>query len=136
MKTYVIAAVVGFAVLSASPAIASPASHDGKEINELMVKEFPDLPGKEGLMLTVTFPPGGADEVHRHDALAFVYVLEGSIVMQVKGSPPVTLKPGQAFYEGPTDIHLVGRNASPTKPARFVVFIVKDKGAPAVKPVK
>ncbi|HSW04115.1 cupin domain-containing protein [Aquabacterium sp.] len=136
MKMHVMSAVVGMAALTASPAMAAPASHDGKDVSEILVKELSDLPGKEGLMLTVTYPPGGADEVHRHDAHAFVYLLEGSIVMQVKGSPPVTLKPGQTFYEGPSDIHLVGRNASSTKPAKFVVFLVKDKGAPAVKPVK
>ena len=101
-----------------------------------MVKELADLPGKEGLLLIVTYPPGGADEVHRHDAHGFIYVLEGSVVMQVKGGPPVTLKPGQSFYEGPSDIHVVGRNASTTSPAKLVVFFVKNKGAPVLTPVK
>jgi quercetin dioxygenase-like cupin family protein len=107
-----------------------------QEIREVMTKELSDLPGKEGLMLTVTYPPGGVDEIHRHDAHAFVYVLEGSVVMQLKGGPEVTLKPGEAFYEGPQDIHLVGRNASTTKPAKFVVVLVKNKGVPALLPVK
>ena len=86
-------------------------------------------------MITVEYPPGGADPIHRHNAEAFVYVLEGSIVMQVKGGKEVTLKPGETFFEGRDDIHLVGRNASTTKPAKFLVFIVKDKGAPALVPV-
>src|SRR5262249_35322377 len=91
---------------------------------------------KEGLMLIVTYPPGSADEIHRHDAHAFVYVLEGSVVMQLKGGPEVTLKPGETFYEGPQDIHIVGRNASTTKPAKFVVLLIKNQGVPAVLPVK
>lgn len=85
-------------------------------------------------MITVEYPPGGADPVHRHNAHAFVYVLEGSIVMQVKGGKEVTLTPGQTFYEGPNDVHVVGRNASSTKPV--VVFLVKDKDAPPLIPVK
>ncbi len=85
-------------------------------------------------MLTVDYPPGGADPVHRHNAAAFVYVLEGTIIMQVKGGKSVTLGPGQTFYEGPDDIHTVGRNASDKKPAKFVVFLIKEKGAPALMP--
>ncbi|MFL6302643.1 MAG: cupin domain-containing protein [Candidatus Sulfotelmatobacter sp.] len=106
------------------------------QVTPLMSKDLPDLPGKEGLMITVVYPPGSSDPIHRHNADAFVYVLEGSIVMQVKGGKEVTLTPGQTFYEGPDDIHIVGRNASQTKPAKFVVFLVKDKGAPVVTPVK
>ena len=87
-------------------------------------------------MMTVEYAPGAADPGHRHDAYVFVYVLEGSVVMQVKGAAPVTLQPGQTFYEGPDDIHLVGRNASKTKPAKFLAFFVKDKGAPVVRPVQ
>jgi quercetin dioxygenase-like cupin family protein len=87
-------------------------------------------------IITVEYPPGGADPVHRHDANGFVYVLEGSVVMGVKGQPEVTLVPGQAFYEGPSDIHTVGRNASSTKPAKFVAFLVKEQGAPALLPAK
>jgi quercetin dioxygenase-like cupin family protein len=104
-------------------------------VAEVMTKELPDLRGQEMLMITVEYPPGGADPIHRHNSDAFVYVLEGSIVMQVKGGKEVTLMPGQTFYEGRDDIHLVGRNASSTKPAKFLVFIVKDKGAPALVPV-
>jgi quercetin dioxygenase-like cupin family protein len=105
------------------------------QVTPLLSKDLPDLPGKEGLMITVVYPPGSSDPIHRHNANAFVYVLEGSIVMQVKGGKEVTLTPGQTFYEGPNDIHVVGRNASTTKPAKFVVFLVKNKNAPVLVPV-
>ena len=104
------------------------------KVAPLMSKDLPNLPGKEGLMITVEYPPGSSDPIHRHNANAFVYVLEGTIVMQVRGGKEVTLTPGQTFYEGPDDVHVVGRNASKTKPAKFVVFLVKDKGAPVVIP--
>ncbi len=103
-------------------------------VTPLLSKDLTNLPGKEGLMITVEYPPGSSDPIHRHNAHAFVYVLEGSIVMQVRGGKEVTLTPGQTFYEGPDDIHVVGRNASKTKPAKFVVFLVKDKDAPVVVP--
>jgi quercetin dioxygenase-like cupin family protein len=106
------------------------------QITPLLSKDLAEFPGKEGLMLTVVYPPGASDPIHRHNAYAFLYVLEGSVVMQVKGGKEVTLTPGQTFYEGPDDIHTVGRNASKTKPAKFVVFLVKNKGAPVVVPVK
>ena len=106
------------------------------QVTPLMSKDLPDFPGKEGLMITVVFPPGASDPIHRHNADAVLYVLEGSIVMQVKGGKEVTLTPGQTFYEGPNDIHVVGRNASTTKPAKFLVFLVKNKGAPVLIPVK
>ena len=105
------------------------------QVTELMSKDLTNFPGKEGLMITVVYPPGSSDPIHRHNAHAFVYVLEGSIVMQVKGGKEVTLTPGQTFYEGPDDIHVIGRNASKTVPAKFVVFLVKDKGAPVQIPV-
>ena len=106
------------------------------KVTPLMSKDLPDFPGKEGLMITVVYPPGASDQIHRHNAHAFVYVLEGSIVMQVKGGKEVTLTPGQTFYEGPNDIHVVGRNASTTKPAKFIVVLIKDKGAPVLVPVQ
>ena len=106
------------------------------DVKEIMSKPLTDIPGKEGLVLMVTYPPGGADEIHRHNAHAFVYVLEGSIVMQLRGAEPVTVKAGEGFYEGPNDIHIVGRSASDSKPARFVVFLVKNQGVPAVLPAK
>ena len=105
------------------------------KVTPLLSKDLTDFPGKEGLMITVEYPPGGSDPIHRHNAHAFVYVLEGSIVMQVRGGKEVTLTPGQTFYEGPSDVHVVGRNASQTKPAKFVVFLVKDKGAPVLVPL-
>jgi quercetin dioxygenase-like cupin family protein len=107
---------------------------DGKIVTPLMLKELADLPGKEGLVITVDFAPGAEDPVHRHDAHAFVYVLEGSIVMQLKGAPAVTLKTGQVFYEGPRDVHIVGKNPSDTQPAKILVVLVKNKGVDAVLP--
>lgn len=103
-------------------------------VKPLMTRELEDIAGKEVLMLVVEYPPGGSDPVHRHDAHAFVYVLEGSIVMQVKGGEETTLTPGQTFYEGPGDIHAVGRNASDSRPAKFLVFLIKNTGAAAVLP--
>jgi quercetin dioxygenase-like cupin family protein len=103
-------------------------------VNSLTSKDLPEFPGKEVLMITVEYPPGAVDPIHRHNAHAFIYVLEGSIIMQVKGGKEVTLTPGQTFYEGPDDVHVVGKNASSTKPAKFVVFFIKDKGAPVLVP--
>jgi quercetin dioxygenase-like cupin family protein len=103
------------------------------QVTTLMSKDLADFPGKEGLMITVVYPPGSSDPIHRHNAHAFVYVLEGTIVMQVRGGKETTLT-GQTFYEGPDDVHIIGRNASKTKPAKFVVFLVKDKGAPVLVP--
>jgi quercetin dioxygenase-like cupin family protein len=99
-------------------------------VTPLMSKDLKDFPGKEGLLITVEYPPGASDPIHRHNAHAFVYVLEGSIVMQL------TLTPGETFYEGPNDVHIVGRSASNTQPAKFLVFLVKEKGAPVLVPVK
>jgi quercetin dioxygenase-like cupin family protein len=104
-------------------------------VTPLTSKDLPEFPGKEVLMFTVEYPPGSVDPIHRHNAHAFVYVLEGSIIMQVRGGKEVTLTAGQTFYEGPEDIHVVGRNASSTKPAKFVVCLIKDKGAPVLVPV-
>src|SRR5437867_11762024 len=106
------------------------------KVTELMSKDLTEFPGKEGLMITVEYPPGSSDPIHRHNAHGFIFVLEGSIVMQVRGGKEVTLTPGQTFYEGPEDVHVVGRNASQTKPAKFVVFFVKYKGAPVLVPTK
>ena len=106
------------------------------QVTPIQSKDLADFPGKEGLMITVVYPPGSSDPIHRHNAHAFVYVLEGSVVMQVKGGKEVTLTPGQSFYEGPNDIHVVGRNASATKPAKLLVLLVKNKDAPVLIPVK
>ena len=105
-------------------------------VTPLMSKDLPDVPGKEMLMIAVEYPPGTVEHVHRHDAHAFLYVLEGSIIEQVRGGKEVTLTPGQTFYEGPGDVHTVGRNVSKTKPARFVVVLLKKKGVPAVLPAE
>ena len=104
------------------------------EVKPLMTKPLPDFPGKEALMLEVSYPPGAKDMAHRHDAHAFVYVLEGTVQMQIKGQPMVTLKAGDTFYEGPQDVHVVGRNASDSQPARFVVVLLKRQGAPVLTP--
>ena len=115
--------------------IASTVIAQDAQVTPIMSKDLASFPGKEGLMITVAYPPGSSDPIHRHNAHAFVYVLEGSIVMQVKGGKEITLTPGQSFYEGPNDIHTVGRNASTTKPAKFIVVLLKNKGAPVVLPV-
>lgn len=99
-----------------------------------MLKDLPDIAGKEALVISVVYPPGGSNPVHRHNAHSFIYVLEGSIVMQLRGGEPITLTPGQTFYEGPDDVHVVGRNASLTKPAEFIVVLIKNKGADVVLP--
>ena len=105
-------------------------------VRPLLSKDLADVPGRELSMISVEYPPGSTDPVHTHHAQALVYVLEGSIVMQVRGGAPVTLTPGQTFYEGPDDVHIVGRNASQNAPAKFLVFLVKDKGAPILTPVE
>ena len=106
------------------------------KVTSLMSKDLPESPGKEMLMITVEHAPGGSSPIHRHNAHAMVYVLEGSVLMQVKGGKEVTLTPGQSFYEGPDDVHVVDRNASTTKPAKLLVVLIKDKGAPALVPVE
>src|SRR6201998_2619469 len=106
------------------------------KVTPLFSKGLADLPGKEGLMITVEYPPGSTDPIHRHNAHGFIYVLEGSIVMQVGNGKEVVFKPGQIFFEGPDEVYVVDPNASQTKPTKFVVFFVKDKGAPIVVPEK
>jgi quercetin dioxygenase-like cupin family protein len=106
------------------------------KVTSLMSKDLTENPGKEVLVITVEHAPGGSNAIHRHNAHAIVYVLEGSLVMQVKGGQQVTLTPGQTFYEGPDDVHVVDRNASATEPAKFLVFLIKDKGAPALVPAE
>lgn len=113
----------------------APTSAPAPVVKTVMTKPLPDYPGKEALMLTVEYPPGGADPVHRHDANAFVYVIEGAIVMGVNGGTPVTLEAGESFHEGPNDVHTIGRNASTEKPAKFVVVLLKDIDRPALLPV-
>ena len=116
--------------------MTSPVMAQQPDVAPVMSKELTDIPGKEVLMLTVEYPPGGSDPVHRHDAHGFIDVLEGSVVMQVQGGTEVTLTPGQTFYEGPDDVHVVGRNASTTRPAKLLAILVKDQGGPILVPVK
>jgi quercetin dioxygenase-like cupin family protein len=116
--------------------LASPVMAQEADVAKLMARDLTDNPGKEVVMIRVEYPPGWSDPVHRHNAQGFVYVLEGTVVMQVKGGKEVTLSPGQTFYEGPDDVHVVGRNASKTKPAELLVVLVKRKGAPILVPVK
>src|SRR6476646_1716541 len=123
-QLYFCACLAVLLMLAAVPAKAA-------DVKELFAIDLADYPGKEGRVIEVSYPPGAQDAVHRHDAHAFVYVLEGQITMQLKGQPAVTLKAGQTFYEGSTDVHLVGRNASNTEPARFVVVLLKDRGHPS-----
>ena len=116
--------------------MTSPAMAQQAKVTSLMSKDLPENPGKEMLMILVEHAPGGSSPVHRHNAHAMVYVLEGSVVMQVKGGQQVTLTPGQTFYEGPDDVHVLDRNASSSKPAKFLVVLIKDKGAPVLVPAE
>ena len=121
--------------LAASAGLAAPAPAAPQPVvAPIMQKDLADPPGKEMLMLSVEYPPGAVETIHRHDAYAFIYVLEGTIIEQVRGGKEVTLTPGQTFYEGPDDVHVVGRNASTTKPAKFIVVMVKKQGVDAVLP--
>jgi len=130
--------IVGAIVVLACCAQFTQAAHAAPHavVTRVMRKDVADMPGKELLMLRVEYPPGAVDPVHRHDAYALLYVLHGSVVMKVRGGKQVTLGPGQTFYEGPNDVHTVGRNASKTQPAEFVVVLLKKVGAPVVLPAR
>ena len=121
-------------VLTAGILTAQQPTAQQVKVTPVLSKDLPEIPGKEVVMITVEYAPGGSDPIHRHHAHGFIYVLEGSIVMQVRGGKEVTLNPGETFYEGPDDVHVVGRNASSTKPAKFLVFLFKEKGAPILVP--
>lgn len=129
LRTMLLSAICGMSVLPA-------AAEDGGKVTPLMSKDLQEYPGKEALMLSVEYEPGESSPSHRHDAHAFVYVLEGAVVMQVKGGEEVTVRPGETYYENPSDIHLVSRNASTTDRAKFVVVLLKNKDVPAVMPLK
>jgi len=133
------ALVIALACLSACTAHAAepaaPAAKSSKNSETLLTRDLPDMRGKEVVMLTVSYLPGGASLPHRHEAEVFVYVLEGSVVMQVDGQPAQTLGVGQTFHEGPADIHRQSANASATKPAKLLVFMIKDKNKPVTVPV-
>ena len=129
-RLFALALVFTTGAASADQALPHP------EVAELMTQALADYPGKEAVLITVEYPPGGGDPVHRHDAHGFIYVLEGSIVMGVRGGESVTLKPGQTFYEGPNDVHTIGRNASKTEPAKFLVILLKNKDKPIFTPAQ
>ena len=126
-KLQAFGACVFYTMVSALPAA---------EVNLLFDQELQDIAGKSGQILTVVFGPGESSSQHRHNAHTFVYVLEGSVVMGVKGSEPVTLSAGETFYENPNDIHNVSRNASDTEPAKILVFFIKGTNAPPTVPVE
>jgi quercetin dioxygenase-like cupin family protein len=128
--------ILGTALILAFVAHSAHAADPQPIVTPVMMKDLADIAGKEALMLVVDYPPGTVEALHRHNAHAFVYVIEGTIVMQVRGGKEVTLKPGQTFYEGPNDVHTVGRNASKTQPAKFVVVLVKNKGVDPVLPAQ
>lgn len=123
-------------LLAAAILLAGAASAEATTVTPLIARDLQGIPGKEGAMLVVDYPPGASDPIHRHNASVFVYVLEGSVVMQVRGRPAVKLGKGQTFFEGPNDVHVVGKNASNTEPAKFIAFFVKDKGVPPVLPAR
>ncbi|WP_296661892.1 cupin domain-containing protein [Paraburkholderia sp.] len=131
-RAFAMVLLLGAGTVSAQQA---PPSTHVTQVKSLMTRALADYPGKEAVVLTVEYPPGGSDPVHRHNAHGFIYVLQGSIVMGVRGGKPVTLTPGQTFYEGPDDVHTVGRNASRTEPAKFLVFLLKERGEPVLTPV-
>jgi len=126
------------ALAAAVPARANDAqdASTSGSVTPLLTQALAGIEGKEVSMVTVTYPPGGASSAHRHNADVFVYVLEGSVVMQVDGGEPVTLTAGQTFHESPEDVHRVSKNASDTKPAKILAILVKDEGAPATVPVR
>ncbi len=130
MKTAAAAVIASLLLAGAAQGAETPASP------VLMMKDLLAAPGKEVRVLSLTSAPGAASAAHRHNAQVFVYLLSGSMIMQVKGQPPVTLLPGQTFYEAPSDIHVVSRNASQTEPAKFLVFMILDKGAPVSAPAE
>ena len=134
MRTFTISAAAFAAGMLCLAGVRASAQEP--KVTPVMMKNLTDIPGKQLVVLTVEYAPGGADAPHRHNADALVYVLEGSVIEQVKGGKPDTLTAGQTFYEGPADIHIVGRNASQTEPAKLVAILVKKQGAPAVVPVK
>ena len=135
MLAFLIASnLISSSTLMAQKAVTAPIAQE--TITPLITKDLAAFPGEQVLMYTVDFPPGFSSPIHRHNAQVCVYVLEGSVVMQVRGGKELTLQPGQSFYEDPNDIHVVSRNASSTKPAKFLVFLINKKGAPLVIPAK
>jgi quercetin dioxygenase-like cupin family protein len=135
MRTLTSPIIIATLAILVSSASAEPSKAPPAEVKPVLTRPLPDLPGKEVSIATVEYPPGGATGPHRHDSDTFVYVLEGAVVMQVEGGKEVTLHAGDTFYESPTDIHRVSRNASSTARAKFLVFSVKNEGAPGTRRV-
>ena len=129
-----VSSLIPTGTLMAREAVTPPLAQE--TITTLITKDLAVLPGEQVLMYTVDFPPGFSSPIHRHNAQVCVYVLAGTVVMQVRGKKELTLGPGGSFYEDPNDIHVVSRNASSTKPAKFLVFLINKKGAPLVLPAK
>jgi len=133
-----LSALATLAALALSAAASDPAAPDAVAsdavVTQLLARDLVGASGKEVTMETVEYPPGGKSPPHRHHAQLFVYVLEGSLRMQVQGSPAVSLGPGGTFYESPDDFHTVSENSSQTKPAKFLVVIIKEKGTAARQP--
>ena len=123
-----------FLAVAAPTSAHAPAVSPAAKVTPLLTKPLAGIDGKEGLMVVVEYPPGVASAAHRHNANTFVYVLEGSVVMQVAGGQEMTLTAGQTFYESPSDVHTVSRNASDSKAAKILVLLVKDVGAPVTLP--
>jgi len=132
MKFLAIIAVTS--MMSAAPTLADEHAPAAK-VTPVMTRDLEGIAGKEMLVLMVEYPPGGVSLPHRHNASVFVYVLEGAVTMQVQGCAPVTLKPGDTFFEAPGDVHVTSANASSSTPAKFLVYMVKDKGTPASTPM-
>jgi len=134
MKALAVIATIVATMASMMSATQAAENAPPAKATPLMTRDLEGIAGKEMLVLVVEYPPGGVSQPHRHNASVFVYVLEGSVTMQVAGSAPVTLKPGDTFFEAPGDVHVTSTNASSSAPAKFLVYMVKNKGAPASVP--
>ena len=133
------AAVATLAVVAvvAGAAIGPARAHDAGEdtVTPVQNQGLPDLPGKKLVMAVVSYEPGGASQAHRHAGSVFAYVLEGEIVSQLEGHPPVTYKVGESWYEPPLTPHLVSRNASSTKPVKLLAVLVLDEHGAIKEPL-
>ena len=134
MKNILVLGGIAAFVLAASQSVAQTAPQSSRQV--LMAKDLPEFAGKEAVTFQITYPPGTSNPPHRHDAHVFIYLLEGELVIQLKGGEPVTLSAGKMYYEAPNDVHVVSRNPSATTAAKAVIFFIKDKGAPVSTPVK
>ncbi|MEO7728520.1 MAG: cupin domain-containing protein [Burkholderiales bacterium] len=136
MKATITAVATLFLLLPALAAAQSSGAAPQSSRKILMVKDLPDFPGKEATVLIVEYPPGTSNPPHRHNGHVFLHVLEGQLNAQVKGGELTVLNPGSTYYESPTDIHIISRNPSSTVPAKAMIFLIHDQGAPLSTPVK